>query len=163
MCRMAKVGVFALLLIVAFGGSALAGKGKKGKNGKDRLPSPYDAAFDFILEHDAELKITPDQVAKLEAVQESYGKYCQDPAVQAAVKDLRHARKTGTPQDVEAANRKISAQLKEKSGGILDGLQTDLGKILSGDQMKKYVDMRTKSAATQPDADTAKALVPFGL
>ena len=83
---MVVVGLLALLLVVS--GVTRAAQGGKNKDKKKAAP---DETLAFILEHTDELKVTSDQLPKLELLQTTENRVMNDPAVKAIMQKINAA------------------------------------------------------------------------
>lgn len=158
------VSLFAVVLL--FTSVAEAGKGKKRK--KDEKNSDHSSGtIEYIIDHAIELKVTPDQITKLEALQAAEEAAMSDPATTAILQKVHDAKKAGNHQAVLEQKERLSEKIKERTGGKFGGLREELNKILTPEQQTALAEMRKKGAEKDPNAKDdpkmPKAINPFEL
>lgn len=143
------LSLFAVALL--FTSIAEAGKGKKRK--KDEKDSDHSSGtIEYIIDHATELKITPDQITKLEALQAAEEAAMSDPAVAALMQNVHDARKKGNQKAIAEQRERMIEKIKERTGGKIGDLKAELNKILSPEQQTALAEMRKKGAEKDPNA-----------
>ena len=162
---MVVVGLLALLLVVS--GVTRAAQGGKNKDKKKAAP---DETLAFILEHTDELKVTSDQLPKLELLQMTENRVMNDPAVKAIMQKINAAKREGKDQEFFSQKDRLAEKIKERTNGQFSSFKLALDLILSPEQMKAFHDLRSgaivadkaKNAVDKP-LSNGKGVNPFEL
>ncbi|HLX60357.1 MAG TPA: hypothetical protein VKX17_03650 [Planctomycetota bacterium] len=136
--------VFALSFVtLAFFFSSVAYAGGKGKKGNKNNSND---TIEFILEHSADLKLTQEQIQKLQALQAAEEKAMGDPAVVAIMQKVKEARQAGNQAGLAEQRDRLNDKIKLITGGQFGLLGVELNKILTADQQTTLAALRKKNA-----------------
>ena len=133
-----------------------AGEGKHRKKG-DKNSDHSSGTMEYIIDHAVELKITAEQMAKIEALQDAEERIMSDPAVAAIVQKVHEAKQKGDKQALDAQRERLGAKIKERTGGKFGLPKEELRKILSPEQSAALTDMRKKNQPADASKDDPKA------
>lgn len=146
------IRLISLLLAVSFSLNLCAGQAKNHKKNKGDKEWPVS----FVIDHDDQLKVSPEQMKKLEFLQDMEEKILADPAVKEISQKLKQAKKSGDEQAVTAQQERLGAKIRERSGGQVSSFMSALGLVLTPEQMTKYREMR-KPAFVERDGKDPNA------
>lgn len=147
--RRAAFGLLALLL--AASGVTHAGQGKN----KDKRKAAPDETLAFILEHTDALKVTADQLPKLELLQTTENRVMNDPAVKAIMQKINAAKREGKDREFNAQKEHLAEKINERTNGQFSSFKSMLDLILSPEQMKAFHDLRGGGAPAEKAAKAA--------
>jgi hypothetical protein len=148
-----KTPVFVSVLALALAFAAVVEAGGKGKNRKkgDKNSDNSSGTIEFILDHAAELKLSPEQTQKLDTLLSAEELITADTVINAIMQKVREA---GNQQGLEEQKQRLSEKIKEKTGGKFGLLKDDLAKILTPEQMTTLAALRSKNAPAAKDGGT---------